>query len=156
MIVLFNINEYLGGGETLLLRLGSYLSKHTKVTIITSKNSYISNNINFECNILEVASCNYYYMNNREKSKYLEYLDDFLKNFSNLKIVSFCFRELYTLVDLSKSLKFAPFHLLLHPLDHLYVGQSLFDKVVLKITAKQRFSQRQILEVNKSILNNLN
>jgi hypothetical protein len=72
MIVLFNTNEYLGGGETLLLRLGMYLSKSGPITVITSKGSYISKNINFDCELFEVDSFDYYYMSNKERIDYIK------------------------------------------------------------------------------------
>lgn len=156
MIVLFNCNEYLGGGETLLLRFGRYISKNMSVGIITSKNSYISNNIDFNCELLEVEKYDYYYMHKNEKVDYLNHLKTFLSQFDDLKLVTFCFRDLYTLIDLSMDIRFTPFHLLLHPLDHLYVGQSLFDKIKQKISDKQKFSKKNILKLNKNIINNLN
>lgn len=156
MIVLFNTNKYLGGGETLLLRIGEYLSKKNQIAVITSKNSYISKNIKFSCKLLEVDSCNYYYMNSKERIDYLEEIKYFLNYHENLKIITFCFKELYVTVDLSKILNITPFHLLLHPLDHLYVSQSLTDKVKQKYIGNQSFSKSDILKINKSIIEKLN
>ncbi len=156
MIVLFNTNEYLGGGETLLLRLGMYLSKSLPIAVITSKNSYISKNINFDCKLFEVDSYDYYYMSNKQRIDYLYNIKNYLNSFSDLKIISFCFRDLYSVVELSRNLSITPFHLLLHPLDHLYLGQSVFDKIKQKISNKQSFSKQNILKTNKKIIENLN
>lgn len=156
MIVLFNTNEYLGGGETLLLRIGEYLAEKTEIAVITSTNSYISKNIKFNCKLLEVNSYDYYYMNINERTNYLEEIKYFLNDCSNLKIITFCFRELYVSVDLSKMLNITPFHLLLHPLDHLYVSQSLTDKIKQNYIGKQRFSKLDILKINKKIIESLN
>lgn len=156
MIVLFNMNDYLGGGETLLLRLGSYFSQSHEVSIISSSNSFISRNIDFKCRLLTVDRYDYLYMNNCEKELYLNKIRAFIGDSTDIKIVTFCLRDLYTLVDLSHKCDFVPFHLLLHPLDHLYASQSLLDKIILSFIGSYKFSNEKNMLFNKSVLNMLN
>ena len=46
-------------------------------------------------------------------------------------------------------------HLLLHPLDHLYLGQTLFNKMISKIFNVSYFSQKKNIRLNAEILNRL-
>lgn len=157
MIVLFNMNNYLGGGEVLLLRILDSLSQESKTCsfVITSKNSYIASSISNKENLLELENKNYHYLNKEDQIKTLETISLFLSKQSNLIIVSFCLRDLYTVVDLSKSINFTPIHLLLHPLDHLCCTQNILMKLMGSM-GFQFFLNSNIKERNKKILTVLN
>ena len=156
MIILYNTNEYLGGGETLALKLCEKLANYDDIAMITSEGSFISQNIKLGCRILELPSYSYYYMNLKEREQYLKDITSFVKVFGDLKIITFCFKDLYPVVDLSKTIKFTPFHLVLHPLDHLYVAQSLLDKARLRLLKTAKYSKAGIVSANKYILHELN
>ena len=61
---------------------------------------------------------------------------------------------LHTLKNLPKESTIT--HLLLHPLDHLYMCQSIFDKFLYKLKYNSSYSNTKNIECNKALLSALN
>ena len=69
-------------------------------------------------------------------------------------LVSLNARELYTLTDIAKNnADFKLAHLVLHDQDNLYVCQSIFDKIVQRITGERRFSRKKQMIFNTELFN---
>ena len=160
--VFVNFNEYLGGGETLLLRMvGSF--SHKKIKVISSKSSYIhdklKNNDHLSSALLLYSNnYNFNYLSKKNKAEFLRWLDTVLPENELFKIVTFCMRDLHLLVSFMGKYKrknINIIHLLLHPLDHLYLGQTITDKLILKAFGKNQFKERKNLIVNSAVLDRL-
>jgi hypothetical protein len=163
MKVLFNFNEYVGGGETLLLRLAECLSTEP-IKVLTSKDSYIDRELSIKSNKNIVCSVyngrfDYSYLSQDKRKQLLTWLDLMLsKENEEISIVTFCMRDLHIVIDYlilygNENVKIT--HLLLHPLDHLYLGQTLFNKIISKIFNVSYFSQKKNIRLNTEILNRL-
>lgn len=161
MIVLINLNDYLGGGETLMVRMASYLNHSNKeFRAICATNSYIKNDLEKEgiTSILTIENkrADYYYLGTQDR-KYL--VDDILAMVSDCKEVSFitfCMRDLYTITQVAKQRKNCKVtHLVLHYQDNLYVCQSLKDKLVKKYTGKENYSRKSQIAFNNALFNML-
>lgn len=158
-----NFNDYLGGGETLLLRLVDAFTTDG-VEVITSHDSYIKReldykqNKNIKCHSYN-ESYNYGYMNFRERSHLLSWLDPIFSSKKHQQnIVTFCMRDLHIVSDYVKKRglkKTRVTHLLLHPLDHLYLGQTILNKLTSMIFNRSYFSENQNIALNFKILNQL-
>lgn len=163
MLVLVNLNNYLGGGETLFVRMATYLDSHgISYKLFYPSKSYIAddlkkNKIGKEHLCPYSGDPNYYYLNENEKCSLLSFFENNLKGLNNVRLVSFCFRDLYTLADLGKKMdEITISHLILHDEDNLYLGQSLFDKFVYKFLHKKRHSNREVIQLNNYIFKVLN
>ncbi len=163
MIVLVNFNSYLGGGETLFLRMAKYLSDNgEKIKLFYLNKSYIADDIK-RVGILEEALCpysmniNYYYLNKNEKQNILMHFVRNLQDEKNIKLISFCYRDLYLLVDVAKTIKDSTIiHLILHDEDNLYLCQTLVNKLQYRFLKKKKFSNNKLLEFNNKLFYELN
>ncbi|EHZ7120550.1 hypothetical protein M5216_004213 [Vibrio vulnificus] len=156
MIVLVNFNEYLGGGETLLVRISEAIGERNCL-IVGSKGSYIDsatservsrNGCFYEHNY------SYHYLDSAGKAKLFSWLDDNLPK-ETLKIVTFCLRDLHLLHDFmhqKRSHDYSLTHLLLHPLDHLYLCQDLKDKALHMLCGSEKFSLTHNKKSNATLL----
>jgi len=163
MKVLFNFNEYVGGGETLLLRLAECLSTDP-IKVLASKDSYIHRELsikpkkNIVCSVYN-GRFDYSYLSQDKRERLLTWLDLMLsKENEEVSIVTFCMRDLHIVINYlvlhgNENVKIT--HLLLHPLDHLYLGQTLFNKMISKIFNVSYFSQKKNIRLNAEILNRL-
>lgn len=100
MIVLFNLNKYVGGGETLLIRLAQYLQdKEIPYQILTSGGA---------CWILEESKklgLNYYvwpahndsinYQTQKERNSLVEKMTSAYANCEDLRVFTFCMRDIH-------------------------------------------------------------
>lgn len=163
MIVLVNFNSYLGGGETLFVRMAKYLfSNGEKIRLFYLNESYIANDLN-RISISDETLCpysmdaNYYYLDKNEKQNILTHFVRNLQDEKNVKLVSFCYRDLYLLVDVAKKIKDSTIiHLILHDEDNLYLCQTLVNKLQYKILRKKKFSNNKLLEFNNKLFYELN
>lgn len=159
MIALFNFNDYLGGGETIFTRWADYLHNNKiECRLFYPNKSFIADEL-IRLGINEEFLCpydgdvNYYYLRRSERKAFVDWIYSKLKGVKDVRLVSFCMRELYTLVDLAKKDKsFTITHLVLHDQDNLYVCQTLKDKLVYKLLGKREFSNKQQLAFNNSLL----
>jgi hypothetical protein len=155
--ILINFNEYLGGGETLLVRVYEKLHSEEAV-VICSKDSYISKNIP-EVNKHEFESdYSFHYLSEKEKSNMFNWLYSIVGD-SEASFLTFCLRDLYFVTEYLRFFDIANcrvVHLLLHPLDHLYLSQTIFDKMLKKYFSIGRYSLIYNQKVNESLLYTLN
>lgn len=163
MIVLINLNSYLGGGETLFVRFAEYMFRNNFLfKLIYLKNSYICDDIH-RLNIPETLTINidsnnenFYYLNDNERKNLVTYIANNTKYDEQITYVTFCMRDLFTITQVSKLNKNAKIvHLSLHYQDNLYVSQSLFDKILRKYLNKERFSRKSQIKFNGNLLNML-
>ncbi len=162
MIALFNFNNYLGGGETIFTRWAEYLNKHgVECRLFYPEKSFIADEL-LRLGIPEKNLCpfsgnpNYYYLTDKERASFVNWIYEKLKGLNDVKLVSFCSRELYTLIDVAKKdTSYTITHLILHDEDNLYVCQSLWDKIYQKVTGKRRFSNKKQLEFNNQLFRDL-
>ena len=162
MIALFNFNNYLGGGETVFTRWAEYLYKRgIDCRLFYPEKSFIADELH-RLGIPDKNLCpfsgnpNYYYLTDKERASLVNWIYGKLKGLNDVKLVSFCSRELYTLVDVAKQdASYTITHLILHDEDNLYVCQSLWDKFYQKITGKRRFSNKIQLEFNNQLFRDL-
>lgn len=160
MIAIFNFNTYLGGGETLMVRWASYLKDHDiDCRLFFKKGSYIERDLNNRgidkgqmCPI--ESDTDYYYIKDKKRKQLLDEIHSYLKNISEVQLVSFCARELYTLTDYCKINRTATLtHMILHNQDNLYLCQSLWDKFVGKLGISRNFSRNKMIEFNARLFN---
>ncbi len=162
MIALFNFNNYLGGGETIFTRWAEYLNKQgIDCRLFYPEKSFIADEL-LRLGIPDKNLCpfsgnpDYYYLTDKERASFVNWIYEKLKGLNDVKLVSFCSRELYTLIDVAKKdTSYTITHLILHDEDNLYVCQSLWDKIYQKITGKRRFSNKKQLEFNNQLFRSL-
>ena len=162
VIVLLNFNKYLGGGETLMVRYSEYLNNNKiKFLCFCSEQSYIYSDLKKKINKLFLHKTyfksEYYYLNELKKKEIIDEIRFKIGKKSKVSLVSFCFRDLYIALDLSKKIKNCSItHLALHPQDNLYLGQTLFDKFIYKFFRVRNFSFKKNLVINQRILKIIN
>ncbi len=162
MIALFNFNDYLGGGETIFTRWAEYLQKNKiECRLFYPAKSFIADELK-RLAIKEESLCpydgdaNYYYLQIKERISFVDWVYQRLRGFDNVKLVSFCARDLYMLVDLAKrDSSYTITHLILHDQDNLYVCQTLWDKLVYKYKGSRLFSNKKQLEFNNHLFRDL-
>lgn len=99
---------------------------------------------------------NYYYLSDSERKKLIDKICRQIGVAKNVKLVSFCFRDLFTLVDVAKKIPQSTItHLILHDEDNKYVCQSLVDKLLLKVGGKRKFSNKSQLKFNNRLIQQL-
>lgn len=164
MIVLVNFNSYLGGGETLFVRMAKYIIDKTSedLKLFYSEISYIADDLKrlgISRTFLYPFSgeTDYFYLNKTKKEFLKSFVVKVCKECDDVKFVSFCYRDLYMLVDVAKEIPGATItHLILHDEDNLYLGQSLINKLEYKFFKKKKFSNNRILEFNNKLFYELN
>lgn len=164
MIVLVNFNSYLGGGETLFVRMADYISNKTSehLKLFFPEKSYISDDLK-RIGLPKEDMCpfkgefDYFYLNDKKKKTIISFFVDSLREATDVKLVSFCYRDLYILIDVAKYLPSVTItHLILHDEDNLYLGQSLINKLEYKFLKKKKFSNKAILNFNNKLFYELN
>ena len=158
----FNLNSYLGGGETLIVRLAKYLrDEGYDFKLFYKKGSYIETdldriNISIDHRCPIVSDESYYYLNGKGRKKLRDEINTYLSGLKDVCLVSLNARELYTLTDIAKNnANFKLAHLVLHDQDNLYVCQSVFDKIVQRITGIRRFSRKKQIIFNTKLFNSI-
>lgn len=155
--ILVNFNEYLGGGETLLVRVYEKLNSQG-CKVICSKDSFISTKIKTQDCLVYSGDYSFEYISEKCKNELFEWLECNVSNQTTI-FVTFCIRDLHIIssyLRISKNSHSRIVHLLLHPLDHLYICQSIVDKLLSKFFNIQRYSLIKNREINKRILQYLN
>lgn len=100
MIVLFNLNSYLGGGEVLLLRIAKeFKAKNIEFCIVSShEDGYINeeaNRLNFNLIKWPCFNDSVIYMNKKDKNKIIDFFNKQFVNYNKLNVFTFCFRDIY-------------------------------------------------------------
>lgn len=159
-IALVNLNSYLGGGETLLVRWSEYLHKEGydfKSFFVAG--SYIEKDLNRigipifnQCPIS--SPVDYYYLKDNQRMQLRGEISKYLQNDEDVVFVSFDARDLYTVFDISKNNeRYRVAHLILHDEDNLYVCQSLLDKFNLRFRKIRNFTATRMLAFNCKLFN---
>ena len=162
MIILFNFNTYLGGGETLMVRFATFLHREKQAFHVYCKEgSFISTQLEKEGVPAEdftciKGCCNYAYLNKKERSYLLEEIEKGLPQAEKYQYLTFCLRDLYMLIDLNKRHPGSISHLILHNQDYLYLGRTLLDGLKEKIAKKKEFNNDTILRFNRTIIDMVN
>lgn len=163
MLAFINCNTYLGGGETLFVRIACRLQDiNIPFKLLYLENSYISRDLRSKNICSEHLSpissdADYYYLSDNRKEKLLNELKSKLSPCDNIVFVTFCLRDLYTVIALREkipSLKIV--HLILHDEDNLFLSQSITDKLLMKCLHIKRHSRSNIIDINNQILCRLN
>lgn len=159
MIYLINTNSYLGGGETLLLRMYEKLiSQEYQVTVICRKESFIFESLSEKDNVKSYDDeTKYLYCSEGKQTKYLNFLSSVIQD--KAVIVTFFLEDLITVNEFLyiKPKGYAKLcHLFLHPLDILYGSESLYSKVKrnIRITAPS-YTNNKARSENKFLVDNL-
>lgn len=162
MIVLINLNSYLGGGETLFVRMADYLHKvNIDYKLICLNNSYIFKDITkkgISQNVITISDDykDFYYLNNKKREYIINYIISQTSSANKVNYVSFTMRDLYTMTQVTKRMENSTLtHLVLHYQDNLYVCQSILDKALKVLVGKEKFSRKNQILFNKSLLNEL-
>lgn len=162
MIILFNFNTYLGGGETLFVRFVQYLER-TNVEYIAfcKKESFIFRELNRQYipsqKFIGISSdVDYYYLSKKKRNSLLCEISEHITSDCMPRFLTFCMRDLYIVGDLNNSYKTSISHLILHNQDYLYVCQTLLDKLKYKLSGKRKFTFRKSIEFNNSLLTKVN
>ncbi len=152
MIVLFNLNHYLGGGETILVRFAEHLKKNSRDYLIISccSKSYISTHSlknNLKNIYWPIKEDSVVYMNVSEKIILQEFAFKYF-NESNgtIYLFTFCLRDFYNSLYIAKTLKLKNLkicHGIYHPEDYLYLSNFTFFK-------------KRLIDVNLRYLNYMN
>lgn len=161
MIVLVNLNSYLGGGETLMIRMAKFLQKgERRFSLVCAERSYIHDDL---CkkgidNIITIPNdmVDFYYQNREVRSSVINLFLSKLPQSDEYTFVTFCMRDLYTISQVVLNKKKAKVvHLTLHYQDNLYVCQSLLDKVVKNCFGRENYSRKNQISFNNSLFNKL-
>jgi glycosyltransferase involved in cell wall biosynthesis len=162
-LVLINFNDYLGGGETLLVRFAQYLCKKGKSFIVLcSAESYIKKDLNNsgigESYVKAIFNnTNYYYLTPQERNSLDKILLREIGNKPNVCLVTFCMRDLYISYSLSGQLENCTLsHLVLHVQDDLFLGQTILDKLLYKSLRIRRFGKDRNMNFNRALLGVVN
>lgn len=159
MKIFINFNDYLGGGETLLLRLAQ--NKSQECIVVTSDNSYIKDQLKKDNEWLGILhtypyDANFNYMASKDKIHFLNWLNEIIESVKGpIQVVTFCMRDLHLLASLIEERERCDVqlvHLLLHPLDHLYLGQTILDKFFLKFFKINKYNAKENLAINTEII----
>ena len=154
-IILFNLNTYIGGGETLLVRYAEYLSRKNidYAILCAAKDSWIESSAaskGLEIIKWPVKDDSLIYTRNQiplvRKRLELE-----LNSAETLKVFTFCMRDYVNsiLVFGESSLNVELFHGLYHPHDYEYLSSLAFNKSSYHKYFKSHLHQ---LYVNRSVL----
>lgn len=162
MLALFNFNTYLGGGETLFVRMAEYLSSHSLDFILFyHDDSYIEKDLNRvgidqKHRVSISGDIDYYYLNKAERKAIINKIVSFFPEGKHYDLLSFCARETYMLTDLTKRIKDVKLsHLVLHAQDNLYACQSIIDKGWERLTGVRRFGRKKMIDFNTRLFNEL-
>ncbi len=158
IFLLVNLNNYLGGGETLLVRYYHYLkSKKKTVIILCSNNSFIQQQLGKEVNsdLIIIENLEIYYLSKVQRNIIVNSVIKKLSfsHVDTVRIVSFTMKDLYFAIMINKGIKNSSIsHLILHVEDFLYLGQTIFDKFLYFLTKKRLFRNKKLIDLNKSLL----
>ncbi len=161
MLVLINLNDYLGGGETLMVRMASYIQNGDRpFCIICAEKSYIHDDLRKKniSNIISIDNekVDYYYKNKVERQEIINELKYRLPKTESYSFVTFCMRDLYTITQLTKVISNSKvIHLVLHYQDNLYVCQTVIDKIYKKTLHKECYSRKRLIDFNIALFNRL-
>lgn len=100
MILLFNLNTYIGGGETLLIRLAQYLrfAGHPYQILTAGGDCWIlkeAARLELNCAVWPASRDSINYQTNAQRDGVVEAMNAMYGNTKDLRIFTFCMRDLY-------------------------------------------------------------
>jgi hypothetical protein len=136
MIVLFNLNSYIGGGETLLVRFADYLHvRSLRYEIIAfDVNGWIFKEAirrDFPVKLWPNRSDSVVYQNKADVRMLQDYFSSTYEGEKILRIFTFCMRDLYNAMTVFSTLKDTVVyhsHGIYHPDDFMYLSSFSFRK----------------------------
>jgi hypothetical protein len=136
IIILFNLNDYLGGGEVLLLRIAErFKEKDIKFIIIGSYgNGYITDeayNNKYALVRWPYKNSSVCYMNKKERAYVSNYFYKIFSKYHEIYIFTFCFRDIYNSIIAFKKLENMNVFLstgIFHPNDIRYLSSYSIKK----------------------------
>lgn len=163
MIVLYNANSYLGGGETLFVRFCEYLDSVGEDYIaICGEGSFIQQKLAASPTVKGKVvaldgDLNYFYLTPAHQEALLAKIAGEIGQQAEIRFVTFCLRDLHLARALSRRIdNIALSHLILHIQDDLYLGQTLVDKARYVLTKKRSFGNRSLIDFNRALLRKIN
>ncbi|MFK0376744.1 hypothetical protein [Pandoraea sp. NPDC090278] len=163
MIVLYNANSYLGGGETLFVRFCEYLDSVGEDYIaICGEGSFIEQKLaaspTAKGKVVALGGdLNYFYLTRERQEALLTKIAGEIGEQAETRFVTFCMRDLHLARALSRRIdNMALSHLILHIQDDLYLGQTLVDKARYVLTKKRSFGNRSLIDFNRTLLKKIN
>jgi len=163
MIVLYNVNHYLGGGETLFVRFCDYLDSIDEPYIaICAEGSFIQQKLaaspSVKGKVVALSGdLDYFYLKKDAQAALLAKVSASIGAQNEVKFVTFCMRDLHLARALSHQVaNISISHLILHVQDDLYLGQTLFDKAAYALTKKRAFRNKALINFNRALLKQIN
>lgn len=162
VIVLVNLNAYLGGGETLMVRFAKYLqAKGCEFICVCAHGGYahadLQRNGIEPDSILPIESSPDYFYAGRAGRRHLVNLIVSRIRSRPARFVSFCMRDLYTVRAVCTRVPLATIvHLILHIQDDLYLGQTILEKIGYRLKGRLRFGSFKAINFNRRLLNEVN
>lgn len=162
VIVLINLNSYLGGGETLMIRFAEYLKRRGMEFIcVCIQGGYLYKDLQRigikKDSILPIQSSpDYFYESRAGRQRLIDSIASKIQ-VRPVRFVSFCMRDLHIVRKVcTKFPHVAIAHLILHIQDDLYLGQTLIDKIIYSLIRYRRFGNSNIIKFNRQLLNEVN
>lgn len=145
MILLFNLNSYLGGGEVLLVRLVRELhKKNENCGVLCTKGSYIEGEvqkIGAYCQTWPIANDSFVYMNDKEKKKIKDFLIEKFSCIPNLTVFTFCQRDTYNAAEFFKYVQNG----------HVRLCKGVYHPDEVKYISRLSIRKNQIIEMNRNV-----
>lgn len=162
VIVLVNLNAYLGGGETLMVRLAKHLQeKGVEFFCVCALGGYAHedlqrNGIEPDLILPIESSPDYFYAGRAGRQELVDLISSKIRR-RPARFVSFCMRDLYTVRAVCTKVPLAAIiHLILHIQDDLYLGQTILEKIGYRLTGRLRFGSSKAIDLNRQLLNEVN
>lgn len=162
VIVLVNLNAYLGGGETLMVRFAKYLqAKGREFFCVCAHGGYAHddlqrNGIEPDAILPIESSPDYFYAGRAGRQHLVDLIVSRIRS-RQARFVSFCMRDLYTVRAVCTRVPLAAtVHLILHIQDDLYLGQTILEKIAYRLTGRLRFGNSEAIDFNRRLLKDAN
>lgn len=142
MILLFNLNDYLGGGEVLLVRLALTMKKKgIRCEVLCLSDSYIAKELmdsEIMCHFWPIKNDSMIYMNKKEKEECQRYL---LNSFGkmNIHIFTFCLRDVYNANFFFKDFNDGK----------TFLSTGIFHHLETKYISRLRWNKNSIIKCNR-------
>jgi hypothetical protein len=133
MIVLFNLNNYIGGGEVYIISLAEYLERNNHdFIILCSKNSFISSRCEekgFKYKVWPITELSINYSSKSQLNEIVKFFSQLNLTYSDV-VLACNMREIYSTLFFISKYKFQIRVIVLHPEEYKYLasGSIYFKK----------------------------
>lgn len=146
MILLFNLNSYLGGGEVLLVRMAKELkSRGVDCGVLCSAGSYIekeTSTMGIYYKTWPIANDSLVYMSKNDKNKVRKFMSDTFETCKDLTVFTFCMRDTYNAAEFFRTVQGG----------HVKLCMGIFHPDETKYISKLSFHKNKIIESNRAVL----